>query len=623
MYYPHFGLQQPPFKITPNTDFFFSGGNRGAILDALVYAIENGEGIIKVVGEVGSGKTMLCRMLQTILPETIESIYLANPSVAPEDVLHAIAFELQLPLPKDADRLNVMQALQTHLLKRHAEGRQVVIFVEEAQGMPLATLEEIRLLSNLETKQDKLLQIVLFGQPELDENLNKEQIRQLRERITHRFNLSPLQTKDVGEYLIFRLRAAGYHGPHLFTNASIKKLSKAAQGLVRRVNILADKALLAAFADNVYQVTPKHVKAAIQDSEFAEAAYSYQWGRNKALTTWLISLLLIMVLGVSATLMWQMSAAKQGQAQLVQSPAKSASTPELKAQMATNQGANGQGANSQVTAASTGVNPDLVKPAVTEPLVAQPSNPAVLNPVVLNKDALNAAPLSLGVANPATLNTATLNAATANTAASVTQPSTAESQVRESAADKPIAVKPGPIKLGDQPAATANLSVAAKQSTVAVTNLPVSLNKLPTLTEANHATLAKPAAGVDKQVAKVAGGVVNQRIEAMNKLLQQAGPETVLLQIKSISAKSALDAQNVDRQVAIELENLSQQVELDNIYLYRMHKQDGVYTVLLYGAYAQRAEALEALKGLPNYIKNSRPYLRTLAGISRDVAVVP
>ncbi|MFM2440686.1 MAG: hypothetical protein RLZZ349_413, partial [Pseudomonadota bacterium] len=105
MYYAHFGLKEPPFKITPNTDFFFSGANRGAVLDALVYAITNGEGIIKVVGEVGSGKTMLCRMLQSILPEKIESIYLANPSVAPEDVLHAIAFELQLNLPKNADRL--------------------------------------------------------------------------------------------------------------------------------------------------------------------------------------------------------------------------------------------------------------------------------------------------------------------------------------------------------------------------------------------------------------------------------------------------------------------------------------------------------------------------------------
>ena len=276
MYYPHFGLKEPPFKITPNTDFFFSGGNRGAVLDALVYAITNGEGIIKVVGEVGSGKTMLCRMLQTILPEKIESIYLANPSVAPEDVLHAIAFELQLKLPKNADRLKVMQELQAHLLNRHAAGRQVVIFVEEAQGMPLATLEEIRLLSNLETKQDKLLQIVLFGQPELDVNLSQAHIRQLRERITHSFHLEPLKTKDIGEYLILRLRAAGYHGPHLFTDAAVKKLSISAEGLVRRVNILADKSLLAAFAENVYQVTPKHVKAAIQDSEFGRRNTNYK-----------------------------------------------------------------------------------------------------------------------------------------------------------------------------------------------------------------------------------------------------------------------------------------------------------------------------------------------------------
>ena len=268
MYYAHFGLKDPPFKITPNTEVFFTGGNRGAVLDALIYAIQNGEGIVKVVGEVGSGKTMLCRMLQTMLPERIESIYLANPSVAPEDVLHAIAFELQLKLPKNADRLKVMQALQTHLLKRHEACKQVVIFVEEAQGMPLATLEEIRLLSNLETKHDKLLQIVLFGQPELDENLNQSNIRQLRERITHSFNLAPLQADEIGEYLIFRLRAAGYFGPHLFTSTAIKKLSNAAQGLVRRVNILADKSLLAAFADNVYQVTPKHVQAAILDSEF-------------------------------------------------------------------------------------------------------------------------------------------------------------------------------------------------------------------------------------------------------------------------------------------------------------------------------------------------------------------
>ncbi len=302
MYYAHFGLKEPPFKITPNTEVFFTGGNRGAVLDALIYAITSGEGIVKVVGEVGSGKTMLCRMLQTILPEKIESIFLANPSVAPEDVLHAIAFELQLKLPKNADRLKVMQVLQTHLLARHAAGKQVVIFVEEAQGMPLATLEEIRLLSNLETKHDKLLQIVLFGQPELDENLNQANIRQLRERITHSFNLAPLQTKEIGEYLMFRLRAAGYFGPPMFTAAAVKKLANAADGLVRRVNILADKALLAAFAENVYQVTPKHVQAAISDSEFGVEA-AKKLAKNTQMLMWAGLLVIGLALGYAAS-MW-------------------------------------------------------------------------------------------------------------------------------------------------------------------------------------------------------------------------------------------------------------------------------------------------------------------------------
>lgn len=303
MYYAHFGLKEPPYKITPNTEFFFSGGNRGAILDALTYAITSGEGIIKVVGEVGSGKTMLCRMLQTLLPEQVESVYLANPSVAPEDVLHAIAFELQLELPPDADRLRVMQVLQAYLLDRHAEGKRVVIFVEEAQGMPLATLEEIRLLSNLETRHDKLLQIVLFGQPELDDNLNQTQIRQLRERITHSFNLGPLVEQDVADYLIFRLRAAGYFGPHLFSKSAIRMIARSSAGLVRRINILADKALLAAFSENVYQVTPKHVKAAIRDSEFG--AEQLKKGNARKLTLGALAILLLgLVLGYLLNL-WQ------------------------------------------------------------------------------------------------------------------------------------------------------------------------------------------------------------------------------------------------------------------------------------------------------------------------------
>jgi len=277
MYYAFFGLTQPPFKITPDTDFFFEGGNRGAVLEALIYAITQGEGIIKVTGEVGSGKTMLCRVLQARLPRSVETVYLANPSVSPEEILHAIAFELQLPIARDAGRLVVMHALNEYLLARHAEGRQVVIFVEESQGMPLATLEEIRLLSNLETKQHKLLQIVLFGQPELDENLRKPEIRQLRERITHSVSLGPLNADEVRSYIAFRLRAAGYHGPDLFSPRVVRYMTNATGGLTRRINIVADKALLAAFAENTHNVSAKHVRAAVQDSEFSGAVRKRRW----------------------------------------------------------------------------------------------------------------------------------------------------------------------------------------------------------------------------------------------------------------------------------------------------------------------------------------------------------
>jgi MSHA biogenesis protein MshM len=271
MYYAFFGLKQPPFRITPDTDFFFEGGNRGAVLEALTYAIIQGEGIVKVTGEVGSGKTMLCRVLQARLPGSVETVYLANPSVSAEEILHAIAFELQLALPRDAGRLEVMHALNEYLLAKHAEHKQVVVFVEESQSMPIATLEEIRLLSNLETKQHKLLQIVLFGQPELDDNLRKSEIRQLRERITHSFSLSPLGAEEVREYLAFRLQAAGYRGPDLFPPRVIRYVARTTAGLTRRINIVADKALLAAFAQNTHNVSLKHVRAAVADSEFSDA----------------------------------------------------------------------------------------------------------------------------------------------------------------------------------------------------------------------------------------------------------------------------------------------------------------------------------------------------------------
>lgn len=271
MYQQHFGLNRPPFKITPDTSLFFEGNQRGAALDALLYAIHSGEGIIKVVGEVGSGKTMLCRMLEVRLSDEVDVIYIANPSLSPDNILHVIAHELHLDVNNEMSKVDVMQQIQAHLLKKHASNRQVVLFVEEAQSMPIETLEEIRLLSNLETDQNKLLQMVLFGQPELDEKLSQPHIRQLKERITHSFNLSPFPPDDTLCYLNFRLRAVGYTGPDVFNKKTAGVVKKYSAGLTRRINILADKSMLAAFSEGSHAVTSSHVKSAAQDSEFKKS----------------------------------------------------------------------------------------------------------------------------------------------------------------------------------------------------------------------------------------------------------------------------------------------------------------------------------------------------------------
>jgi MSHA biogenesis protein MshM len=487
MYYAHFGLKEPPFKITPNTEVFYTGGNRGAVLDALIYAINTGEGIVKVVGEVGSGKTMLCRMLQTMLPEKVESIYLANPSVAPEDVLHAIAFELQLKLPKNADRLKVMQVLQTHLLARHAAGKQVVIFVEEAQGMPLATLEEIRLLSNLETKHDKLLQIVLFGQPELDENLNQTNIRQLRERITHSFNLMPLQTKEIGEYLIFRLRAAGYFGPHLFSNAAIAKIAGSAQGLVRRINILADKSLLAAFAENVYHVTPKHVQAAIGDSEFG-AEKAKQVIKQMQWLMWASLLGFGLALGYAVS-MWKQKSANLEQTNL---------------------------SKQQIVKQSL---PKIAEPEPAKLTVESSPNLAIAIPVM----------------PPA-----------------------------------PIVV-PAPVVV---------------------------------------ATPAPPAQTAPAPSAPpMQDDILTRRLNATTVWLASQPPTTVSIQLMGASG---------DLQLKTDLEALSQQIELDNIYVYRTKVNNLPFLTVLYGSFANRFEATQALQKLPVEIQKNHPQLRTIAGVLQE-----
>ena len=268
LYLDHFGLNEPPFRITPHTDFFFDGADRGATLEALIYAVLHDEGIVKVSGEVGSGKTMLCRVLMERLPAHVETIYLATASLGRDEILQAIADELKLELRGERTAA-ALRTLQERLIELYAAGRRVVILIDEAHVIPDESLEQVRLLSNLESNRHKLLQIVLFGQPELDATLAKNSLRQLRDRITHGFRMRPLATPEVAKYLSFRMRAAGYRGPDVFTARAVSRLARAAGGLTRRINILADKALLSAFTENTHAVTERHVRAAIRDSEFA------------------------------------------------------------------------------------------------------------------------------------------------------------------------------------------------------------------------------------------------------------------------------------------------------------------------------------------------------------------
>ena len=267
MYLEHFGLREAPFRITPHTEFFFSGANRGATLEALLYAITHDEGIVKVSGEVGSGKTMLCRVLMERLPKHVQTILLSNPALSRDEIIYAIVEELDIR--PQSERLSVLLLkLQEHLITLYGENQRVVLLIDEAHAMPQETLEQVRLLSNLESSHSKLLQIVLFGQPELDEHLSMPHMRQLKERITHSFRLEPLLRSDIEAYLDFRMRAAGYRGPNVFAPEAVRRIVKASEGLTRRVNILADKSLLAAFADNEHGITAKHVDRAIRDSEF-------------------------------------------------------------------------------------------------------------------------------------------------------------------------------------------------------------------------------------------------------------------------------------------------------------------------------------------------------------------
>lgn len=262
LYLEHFRLTEAPFGITPNGRFFFEGQARGAILEALHHAVLDEDGIVVVVGEVGSGKTMLCRMLAERLPrEQVDLVYLANPSFGPREILQSLIADWGLP-PSTEGHPRVL-TIQDALLERHAQGRRAVVLIDEAQAMQPESLEEIKLLSNLETDEHKLLQIVLFGQPELDELLALPKLRQVRDRVVHRFELQPLNAPEAAAYIEHRLRRAGWQGGALFEARALSQLIEASGGRIRAIHLLADKALLAAFAQGARQVGPEHVRLAM------------------------------------------------------------------------------------------------------------------------------------------------------------------------------------------------------------------------------------------------------------------------------------------------------------------------------------------------------------------------
>ncbi len=303
MYQEHFGLREPPFTLTPNTRFFLNLPGYQEALNLLLVALLGGDGFVKIIGEVGTGKTLLCRkLLNELDARGYVTAYIANPSLSPAELQHSFALELGLAV-NDSTTLALRQLIDQHLIERARAQKKVVLVVDEAQAMPEATVEALRLLTNLETESSKLFQVVLFGQPELDRMLARVSLRQLKQRITFSYQLPPLSDAEVADYLHWRLKQAGSTAERLFLPAATRQLAQAAGGIPRRINVLAHKALLAAYGKGAQQVSAAHVASAIADERSAASGQ----GAIAALGGWdLLVVMLAMVL--SALAVWGLNA---------------------------------------------------------------------------------------------------------------------------------------------------------------------------------------------------------------------------------------------------------------------------------------------------------------------------
>jgi MSHA biogenesis protein MshM len=266
MYRTHFGLREMPFGITPDTSFAYTCNTHQEALNTLLVAVKSGEGFIKITGEVGTGKTLLCRRFLATLDAHHVSAYIPNPYLEPRTLLFALAEELGVALARTADQHQLMKELTRALLNFARQGKTVVLCLDEAQAMPIETLEALRLLTNLETEKRKLLQVVLFGQPELDRKLQHPSIRQLRQRITFQYHLTTLARDEVDHYISHRLRVAGYRGHRLFTRPAARLVHRFTGGVPRLINIVSHKALLLAYGEGIQQALPPHVRKAAADT---------------------------------------------------------------------------------------------------------------------------------------------------------------------------------------------------------------------------------------------------------------------------------------------------------------------------------------------------------------------
>ena len=263
MYLSFFGLNEKPFAITPDPRYLYLSGRHADALAHLVYGINEAGGFIQLTGEVGTGKTTVVRTLLSRVPHHADVAVILNPRVTPVEFLLTICEELGLDIA-DADRDSVKQmvdALNRRLLQAHAEGRRIIVLVDEAQNLAIDVLEQVRLLTNLETPTQKLLQIILIGQPELRELLDRTDLRQLAQRITGRYHLMPLSREETKGYVRHRLRVAGA-AEEIFTPGALSELHRLSLGIPRVINVACDRALLGAYTQETKKITASLVRQA-------------------------------------------------------------------------------------------------------------------------------------------------------------------------------------------------------------------------------------------------------------------------------------------------------------------------------------------------------------------------